>query len=247
MRNTYRARCRHRLKIIFVSLLFVGNPSQSGAANTAATAQHFIDLGTTLSSQQRYQEAIDAYSKVLDLCVKEAPVPDPTEGTSSINQLSLDIVIAAFQRGKAYSALNNHAQAIDDYTRGLVILSKHTGFEGVIGGHFCLRGVEYEKVNQFADAISDFKTCIQRAPGEIFAYQRMAVMHYQQQNYRAAIADADAFLARDKTQAQVFFIRGASKAAINEKSAVFDLLIAAKMGDPSAQHMLEQAGINWRG
>jgi tetratricopeptide (TPR) repeat protein len=119
-----------KLAIFTLILMLTANFS---FAQTPRTATDWYNLGNKQLSQKNYQQAIDSYTKSLEL------IPDYYR--------------ARINRGIAYYQLEKYDLAIQDYDRVLKFKPFHSNT-------FYSRGLAFQKKNEHSKAIADFTYAI---------------------------------------------------------------------------------------
>ncbi|MDX1977356.1 MAG: tetratricopeptide repeat protein [Pseudanabaenaceae cyanobacterium bins.68] len=163
-----------------------------------------IDLGRQNNQQKNHPQAIEYYCRALDV-----------QG---------DCVKAFVGLGNAYQSLNDHAQAIADYSEALAIGS---AYDRVVYGR---RGISYYHLQAWQEALLDLERAVQLNPqnSEAHLYRGMTCLKLKQ--VEAAIASFDQALALDPELDQAFYFRGRGRfyrqefeAAIADFSAAIHL------------------------
>jgi tetratricopeptide (TPR) repeat protein len=110
-----------------------GDIKKQGQYNQAVnrlSATDWFDKGYTYLAAEKYQDAINAYTRAIELDPKFAP--------------------AYNNRGVSYNVLGNHNQAIADHTRAIELNPKDAGA-------YFVRGLAYEESGNLEQAFSDYK------------------------------------------------------------------------------------------
>lgn len=97
------------------------------------TAEWYLDRGNELAEEGRYEEAIEEYTKAIEI--------DP------------DYAAAYNNRGYAYDELGEYQQAIDDYTKAIEI-------DPDCADTYNNRGYTYRELGYGAEALADYEKVI---------------------------------------------------------------------------------------
>lgn len=119
---------------------------------------------------KRYSRAIDLYNNIIEI------VPDNSD--------------AYFNRGIAYSDINEFEKAITDYTK--VISFNDTDIDAFIN-----RGIAYYNIHEYQNAMDDFNRVISLVPDDAAAYDYRGVVYTMLEEYDNAIADFNRVIALD--------------------------------------------------
>jgi tetratricopeptide (TPR) repeat protein len=218
------------------------------------TADEWFEKGYSFIISGDYQNALDAFNKVIEL--------NPTKNEG-----------AYFNRGFAYGKLGNYKQAIRDFDKAIEINPKASGT-------YQTRGASYKLLGNNNQAIRDYDKAIEINPKYVEAYLLRGVVYYSRGNNNQAIRDYDKAIEIDPKFAETYLLRGILYASLgnvnqsirdydkvieinpkhakaylyrgkayaelgNYKQEIVDMKIAARLGDEAAQSYLRGKGISW--
>ena len=144
------------------------------------TAAAYLRRGNGAYSRGEYQEAVEAYSKCLELRVASETY---------------------FLRGNANASLGQHQDAIDDYGRALDAPDIASEEGGSIHhpwfpfGVYFNRGNEQACLGMYVDAIADYRRAVDAAPLYKATHFNCGNAYFMQQRYADAVACYDQALA----------------------------------------------------
>ncbi len=179
----------------------------------------WVQLGLALWELGNHDEAIESFTKAIELDPKDA--------------------LAYTNRGAAYGILGNYRQAIEDYDRAIELDPKDARA-------YYNRGIAYGGLGNYKQAIRDYGRAIELNPEYVAAYINRGYAYASLGNYRQAIEDFDRAIELDPKEAMAYYNRGAVYRKLgNYKQAFRDLKIAARLGHEGAQDFLREKGIDW--
>ena len=217
------------LFVLFGLLLVSGPLAQEAIANPGSQADELIDAGNAKVKAGKHSEAIEIFTRALSL-----------DGGVA-NQAT-----AYFKRGQAYFELGKFDFAISDYSAALKDLEGMKTLNDFKSEYFYNSGRAYDKTGNLKQAVSDYTSALELLPDHLKARNNRAVAYYKLKEFRLAVADCDKYLAHDTKWASIYYTRGAAKIGLKDKSAIPDLIKAAKMGNGYAQDALRKAGVKWQ-
>jgi tetratricopeptide (TPR) repeat protein len=152
--------------------------------------------GEALIKQGRYQEGIQALSKVIETYPRFPRaysargnaylhlnlVPEAFADYNDLVRMNPKNAQALAQRGICHARLHDEDAALADFNKALEM---RPGIPGALNG----RGLVYLHRKQFQKAIQDFTEAIQASPQFFFAYANRAQAEEAAGNHRAAQAD----------------------------------------------------------
>jgi tetratricopeptide (TPR) repeat protein len=147
----------------------------------AKAKEHYLQEGDTLYNEQRYAEAIAAYTLAISL--------DPT------------YALAYNNRGLAYRNLREYQKAIADYDRIIALVSDNALV-------YNNRGYAYFLLKDYQKAIADFDSALALDPNYAIAYNNRGNAYCILGAFARAIADYDRTLALDPNYATAYYNRG---------------------------------------
>ncbi len=148
------------------------------------SAETYFRRGYMMSELKRYQEAIVAYNKAI--------------------QLKPDYAEAYYNRGGAKYHLGQHGTAISDYDKAIQI-------EPDYATAYYNRGVAKHNLGQHSAAISDYDKAIQLKPDYAPAYYNRGVVKSNLGEHIAAISDYDKAIQLKPDDAKAYNNRGLAK------------------------------------
>ncbi len=164
------------LAVVCCLTLFV-----SGCAETSDSLEVLIERGRLKERQQRYAEAIEAY-------------------TAALKQRPSDAMLH-YDRGVAYGQLQQFDFAIRDYTRALEL-------DAALARAYNNRAVAFAQIKEFTRAIEDCNRAIELEPNDALAFRNRGLAHHDMQQYEKAIEDYNASIRNDGRSAISYFHRG---------------------------------------
>jgi serine/threonine protein kinase len=158
------------------------------------TKEQWLKEGDAHYDAERYEEAIAAYDRALEL--------DPTYSTYN-------------KRGSAYSKFQQYVRAIKDFTRALEL---HPTYAEAYNN----RGVAYECLQQNQRAIEDFDRSLDLDPTYTKTYINRGLAYYYLQQYERAIVDYDHAIELDPAYALAYTTRGLAYYALQQNQRAIE-------------------------
>jgi tetratricopeptide (TPR) repeat protein len=155
---------------------FTQPPSQ-----TQLNATDWYNKGESLSKSGMYREAIDAYSRAIDL--------------------NPQFAVAYFERGIAYGKKGNHDQMFSDYSKAIELDPKHTMA-------YYYRGFAHKKKGQLDQAISDCSKAIELNPSFVEAHNVRGTAYLDKRQYDQATSDFSKAIELNPTYVEAYVNRG---------------------------------------
>ncbi|MFZ3122833.1 MAG: tetratricopeptide repeat protein [Thermodesulfovibrionales bacterium] len=217
------------------------------------SAVEWLDKGNESAMKGRYERAIEAYSKAIEL------KPDYVEAYSerglaydnignhqqAINDLTKAIKLEPdaanvyLVRGFAYGKLANYQQAIKDFTKVIELEPDYTLA-------YNNRGFAYSKLGNYQQAIKDYNRAIKLEPDEAYHYNDRGIVYKNLGNYQQAIKDFYKAIELKPEYAEAYYSRGLVYGKLgNYQHKIKDLQIAARLGFKTAQDALLKMGEKW--
>jgi tetratricopeptide (TPR) repeat protein len=153
-------------RIILISLLLALITPELAFAETKAVSQ---------------PDALDAYSKAIELSPKDAMV--------------------YYNRGNANSKLGNYKQAVDDFDKAIALSPQNAAA-------YYNRGFAHSKLGNYKQAVDDFDKTIELNPQNAAAYYNRGFAYNNLGNYTRAISDYDRAIELSPNDAAVYCNRG---------------------------------------
>ena len=206
------------------TLLTLSKPAKPLAhGNQTVSAGIYFRQGYMMYELKRYQEAIVAYNKAIQLKPDFATAynnrgiakSDLGQLSAAISdydkaiQLKPDYATAYYNRGNAKSALGEHFAAISDYDKAIQLKPDYaTAYNN--------RGIAKSNLGEHSAAISDYDKVIQLKPDYADAYNGRGVAKHLLGEHIAAISDYDKAIQRKPDYADAYHNRGLTKSALGE-------------------------------
>ena len=147
------------------------------------TATQYFDRGNKLIYAGNYSEAVDEYSKAIEL--------------------NPNYALAYLNRGAAYQDLKQYSYAIRDYTRAIEI-------NPVDADAYYNRGSVYDEMGQYSEAIQDLDKAVKLNPNHKEAYYNRGVAYYYLSRYVNAILEYSRAIELDEKYTLAYYSRGVS-------------------------------------
>jgi tetratricopeptide (TPR) repeat protein len=217
------------------------------------SARDWFDKGYALGIAGRYQEAIEAYTKAIELDPNFALAYSDRSADyiylgnhwqalrDCDRAIELDPKLAGayINRGVAYENLGDYKQAIRNYDKAIELDPK-------IANAYNNRGFAYYELGDHRQAIRDYERAIELDPRYAWAYTNRGAAYGELGDYRQAIRDCDKAIELDPKYAKAYYNRGVAYGLLkNFEQAINDLKIAARLGHKGAQDFLKSKGVSW--
>ena len=188
-----------------------------GQAVKNLSAEDWFEKGLSLANSKRYEEAIMAYSKVLDIDPRLAGAYY-NRGTAWVRKGNHDSAIADYNsaleikprdavaynnRGTAWICKGNHDMAIADFNSALEINPRHAKA-------YSNRGLVWADKGNYDMAIADYNSALEIKPRFAEAYHNRGAAWVYKGNYDMAIADFNSALEINPRFAEAYGGRGAA-------------------------------------
>jgi tetratricopeptide (TPR) repeat protein len=145
--------------------------------------EDWFQKGLSLSQERRYEEAIEAFSKALEVR------PDHADAFNN--------------RGAVWYYKKDYAKAIEDYTRAIEFRPESADF-------YNNRGAAWLHRKDWDRAQRDFEQAIQMDPRFVEAYRNLGIVLYIKLDYEGAIREYTRALAVQPDSAEILNNRGAA-------------------------------------
>jgi len=153
------------------------------------TKEQWFNEGYDHHNAGRYKEAIEAYSRAIELNPRYAD--------------------AYHNRGCAYGNLKDSAKAIEDLNRAIELAPRDADA-------YYNRGVAYQNLKDSAKAIADYNRAIEFAPRLAVAYSGRGTAYYDLKEYTKAIADCNRAIELNPGYPDAYYNRGAAYRNLKE-------------------------------
>jgi tetratricopeptide (TPR) repeat protein len=183
------------------------------------SATDWADRGYALVTSGKNQEAVEAFTRAIEL--------DPKNAKTYYN------------RGGVYGKLEDYRRAIRDFDRAIELNPK---FEEV----YTDRGVAYGMLGDYRQAIREYDKAIELNWKDVRAYVNRGIAYEELKDHRQAIRDYDKAIELNPKDARAYLNRGIAYAQLgDQQQAMEDYKTAARFGSRTAQHYLSSKGISW--
>ena len=212
--------------------------SSSNVSQEEFLAELEYKRGTFLMGLEKIEEAIKAYSDVIELNPHYSAAYN-NRGVIYANRGEYDVAIRDFSkaielnprdffaynnRGNAYNDLGQVDKAIEDFNKAIYLKADYTNA-------FNNRGNAYVKKHDFDQAIKDFNTAIQLDPGFAGAYNSRGTAYHEKGDIQKAIGDFNEAIKLDPNYVSPYINRGriyGRKSMISEAIDDFTKVIMLK-------------------
>ena len=147
------------------------------------TATQHYARGCALQNEKKYTEAIDEYSKAIEL-----------------NPNNADVYL---NRGSVYHELQKYNEAIRDYTRVLELDSNYAYA-------YNNRGNAYKNLGKYDDAIRDYTCAVELKPNYAIAYGNLGHLYFKLEKYSEAIQSYNKAIELIPNFTELYYSRGVS-------------------------------------
>ena len=209
--------------------------SPSDISQEEALAELEYERGTFLMGLEKIEEAIKAYSDVIELNPHYSAAYN-NRGVIYAHRDEYDLAIRDFStalelnpndffaynnRGNAYNDIGQVDKAIEDFNKAIYLKADYTNA-------FNNRGNAYVKKHYFDKAIKDFNTAIQLDPGFAGAYNSRGTAYHEKGDIQKAIGDFNEAIKLETNYVSPYINRGRAhgrKGEIAEAIADFNKVI----------------------
>ena len=148
-----------------------------------------LNLGYQAHQNQKYKEAIDYFTKVIELDDKN--------------------VYGYFNRAKAKAELKRYEEAIKDYDKAIELDNNYIDA-------YNNRGIVKSDLKQYEEAIKDYDKCIELDNNYLKAYNNRGVVKLDLKQYEEAIKDYDKCIELDDKDSLAYINRGLAKSNLQQ-------------------------------
>jgi tetratricopeptide (TPR) repeat protein len=195
------------------------------------SATDWFDKGYALGIAGRNQEAMEAFSRAIELSPKDAEaysnrgavygkLGDHKQAIRDHDraiELNPKLAAAYNNRGSAYADLGNHRRAIKDFDRAIELNTKYEWA-------YANRGIAYHNLGDHKQAIRDYDRAIELDPGFAKAYNNRGAAYLILGNHQQAIRDYDRAIELDPKLEIAYINRGIAYAKLGDyRKAMRDL------------------------
>jgi tetratricopeptide (TPR) repeat protein len=217
------------------------------------TANEWFEKGYASHTSGNYNDAINAYSKAIELNPKLAMAYNnrgnayymlgnhrqAIHDLDKAIELDPKLALAYHNRGLAYNGLGNYNQAIHDLDKAIELDPK-------FAGAYVARGIVYVQLRNRKQALNDFNRAIKVDPKFAPAYASRGIVYIKLRNRKQELNDYNRAIEVDPKFAPAYYFRGNYyRRHGNKELAMQDFKMAARLGDQDAQNFLKAEGIDW--
>ena len=179
------------------------------------TATQYFDRGNKFGYAGKYSEAVDEYSKAIELnpiyfdaytnrgftYLKLSRYDEAIQDCNRAIELAPDSCFAYNNRGSAYFELKKYSEAIHDFNSAIVINPNFAN------AYFNL-GFVYYNLKKYDDATRDFSKALNEDPNYIDAYLARGSLYCDLHEYEKAAADFNKVIEINPNNADAYLNRG---------------------------------------
>lgn len=202
----------------------------------------FYLLGNINFEQEKYNDAISNYTKVINISTTSADAYNDRASAKrmlekydeAIEDYNMAITLkknALFynNRGSAKMKLEKYDEAIEDYTTAILLDSNC--YQAINN-----RGVAKIEKKDYKGAIEDFNLCVKRKKDYYAAINNRGIAYYKNKRYKEAIEDFNFILSVNPSEASAYLHRGNTKEMLRDnEGACSDWKKAAELGIEEAK------------
>jgi tetratricopeptide (TPR) repeat protein len=193
---------------VILALQQLDSPLLQGARGTqtaisSSAATEYFRSGLRYFKAGNYQEAVNEYSKALQLDSRD--------------------VATYYNRGIAYDNLKLYQQSISDFDKAINLISDNSRLASFDSQTYAYRGIVYNKLANYQMAISDFNKAADLDPRSPHVYYNRGFAYHKLSKYQEAINDFDKAIDLDPKNTLAYTYRGiAYNALANHQMAIND-------------------------
>jgi len=217
------------------------------------SATDFFEKGFSLGRDEKYEEAIDAFTKAIQLNHKYARAfagrglayaysgnyKQAFDDLNKAIELDPKDVKIYYARGVVYLKSGNYRLGIEDYNKAIELDPKD-------GGLYNDRGVAYGKLGNYKQQIRDYNKSIELDRKGAMTYYNRGLAYGRLGNHKRAIDDFNKAIELDPKYAKAYYHRGVGYGKHgNREREIQDIKVAARLGLQEAQDFLRKRGIDW--
>lgn len=207
------------------------------------TVLAYSNRGSVHHELKNYQKAIQDFDAAIELCLRSGPRDVLAELGLDSNAVTSSPCDKAFmlyrERGKLYLDLGNYQQSIKDYSSA-IDLNKGNKYV------YYNRGLGYFNMEKNIQAIEDVNRAIEIDSKFESAYILRGIIYGTMKSYQNAIIDFDKVIELNPQLAEAYYNKGVLYGKIgNNKLAIENIKIAARLGHKDAQKNLKSNSIEW--
>jgi len=208
----------------------------------------------TSNNERNYNDAIDAYSKAIELNPNYADAylfrgfafsvllkyGEAIKDFDKAIKLNPKDEWAYNNRGQSNWYLGNYNQAMKDFSKAIEFNPK----DEIL---YNLRGITYDKLGKYNQAIKDFNKSIDLNPQNAMSYFSRGVAYANLGNYQKALRDYDRAIELTPKFGMANYNRGIAYEHLGyHQKSINEIKIAARLGITVAQDYLRSRGIEWK-
>ena len=173
------------------------------------TAESLFYQGNAKFSSEKYEEAIEDYTKAIEL--------------------NPQLAEAYYNRGLAKSRLGQNEEAIKNYDQAIELNPQ-------LAEAYCNRGIAKNRLREYEEAIKDFNQAIELNPQDAKAYYNRGISKYYLEEYEEAIKNYNKAIELNPQDVEAYSNRGISKASLREyEEAIKDFNQAIELNPKNAK------------
>lgn len=178
----------------------------------------FIEKASNLHNEKEYRQAIDYYSKALEL--------------DNQNYLTF------YNKGRCHEENGEKQDALKEYTNAIKLKSNHFN-------SFYWRGSVNYDLNDFQTALNDWQSALKLQPDNNSTLYWIAKSQFNLSDYKNALANIDEYLAKENKDKEAYVLRGECYAKTHQiNSAKIDWQKAKDLGHNNIPYYLRKYGMD---
>ncbi len=156
-----------------------------------------------------------------------------------VGELGIQKIDVLFFRGHCHTFLDQHEQAIEDYTQVIQI----DPLDACIYCAYNNRGANYFDLGHYDQALSDYNQAIQIDPQRALAYTNRGILYQKLDEHEKAIADFKQALQADPADINAYLNLGDVYISIDKKEQALDTYTQAIKADPQSVNAYIKRGV----
>lgn len=178
----------------------------------------FIEKADKLKNENEYNQAIDYYSKAIEL--------------DNQNYLTF------FNKGICYEENGDKQKALEEYTNAIVLKSNH------FNSYYCRGSVNYD-LDNFQEALSDWQNAFKLNPENKSSLYWISKSLFNLNRYSDTLSQVNQYIKTNEDDKEAYILRGECYAKTQQfKNAFNDWLKAKELGHNNVGFYLKKYNIN---